>query len=125
MKRLLLVLLLALGLGGPSIFAQDYYRSGRSYGYLYHRPGRLGYEINHVNRMLAHVQWEVRRYGGGWYLRRQVARLSVAVNRVNWRYNNGAYDPYYLHREVGRIHAALHNIEIRLRVRPYEYYRWD
>ena len=124
MKKLILIVVLGLTLGSAAAFAHDY-GSDVTYGYYYQRPGRLAYEINHVNRMLAHVRWELRHYGGGWYLRREVARLSVAVDRVNWRYNHGAYDRYYLHREVERIHAELHNIETRLHVRPYEFYRWD
>jgi hypothetical protein len=80
--------------------------------------------IDHLNRMLAHVRWELSRYRGDWRLRREVDRISGDVNRVNARYRRG-YDTWRLRREVDSLREQLHQIEVRLRVRGGDYYRWD
>ena len=123
MKKLILIIALGLGLGSVSAFAQDYRYEDRS-AYAHPRGGRVGYEVNHVNRMLAHVQWQLRRYGGGWFLRREVAHISGEVNHINWEYRTGNFRWYRLQREIEHVHSELHSVEQRLRVRSGDYYRW-
>jgi hypothetical protein len=126
MKKLLLIIALSLSLGSATGFGYDDRSGSASYGYTSrYRDDRLGWEINHINRMLDHVRRELRISWGGWRLRGEVDRLSGEVDRVNWKFNHGAYDRHRLHRQVERIHAELHNLEVRLNMRPSDYYRWD
>ncbi len=74
--------------------------------------------------MLTHVRWELSRYRGDWRLRREVDRISADVSRVNARSRRG-YDNGRLRREVDSLREQLHQIEVRLRVRGGDSYRWD
>ena len=123
MKKLMLIIVLGLGLGGTSAFAYDYRSDNRT---AYVLPGRSGldWRINRLNRMLQHVRWEVSRYRGDWRLRREVERISGEVNRVNWRYRHG-FDSWRLRRQIDSLRYELHQIEVRLHVRGGDYYRWD
>lgn len=78
MKKLILVIALGLSLGSVSAFAYDYRYDNRA---AYGSPERngLGWRIDRLNRMLAHVRWEVGRYRGDWRLRREVDRISGDV----------------------------------------------
>jgi hypothetical protein len=129
MKKFGLIITLVLGVAGASAFAAEYRDDNRA-GYRdenrseRHGDGRLGYQIERMNRMLNHVQGEVRRYGAGWRTRREVARISDEVSRINWRYRRNQ-DQWRLGREVERVRAELRNIEVRLHVRSGEFFRWD
>ena len=64
MKKLVLVITLALGIVGASAFAADYrdYRDDNRMAYSSdRRGGPLEHQINRMNRMLNHVQGAVRR----------------------------------------------------------------
>jgi hypothetical protein len=78
-----------------------------------------------MNRMLNHVQGELRRYGAGWRTRHEVARISGEVSRINWRYRHNELDHWRLGREVERVRAELRGIEVRLHVRSGDFFRWD
>lgn len=123
MKKLILITVLGLSLVSVSAFAYD---SRYNNHYAYVSPGRNGLDsrVDRLNRMLSHVRWEVNRYRGDWRLRREVERISADVNRVNWRYRRG-YDTGQLRREIDSLRYQLHQIEVRLRVRGGDYYRWD
>jgi hypothetical protein len=123
MKKLTLIIALALGFGSASAFAHDYEREDHS-GYTEARGDRLGWHINHLNRMLAHVRWEVSQYHGDWRLRREVDRISGEVDRINWRYRHN-YEGFRLRHEVERLHDQLHRIEMQLHVRNNDWYRWQ
>src|SRR5689334_15129098 len=104
MKKLTLMIALALTLVGGSAFAYD---SRYENHYAYVSPGRnsgLDSRIERLNRMLAHVRWEVSRYRGDWRLRREVERISGDVSRVNMRYRRG-YDTWRLSREVDSLRS--------------------
>jgi hypothetical protein len=122
MKKLILIIALGLGLGSISAFAHEYdvqrwdHRSGR------HNEAES--QINHVNRMLAHIQGRMARYGADWRTRREVRHISSEVNRVNWKYRTGNFDWYRLRREIEHIHNELHHVELRLQFRANDYYRW-
>lgn len=127
MKKLTLLIAVALGLGGVSAFAYDYrndYRRENHTGYVDFRRGGLDARVERLNRMLSHVRWELSRYRGNWRLRREVERISADVNRVNWRYRHG-YDSYRLRNEIDNLRAELHNIEVRIHSHQRDYYRWD
>src|SRR5436305_6145841 len=103
MKKLTLLLALALPLSGASAFAYDYTHENHS-GYVALGRGGLDSRVERLNRMLSHVRWELSRYRGDWRLRREVDRISSNVSRVNWRLRHG-YDGYRLRNEVDSLRA--------------------
>ena len=125
MKKLTLVMLMVLGLsvGGARVFAHDYESENRS-DYQFVRWDRLGSDINHLNRMLGHVRWELGRYGANRQIRYEYFRIKREAEQVNWRFQHGGYDRRQLRREVARLHNDLHSLELQLRVRTWDYYRW-
>jgi hypothetical protein len=125
MKKLVLVITLALGIVGASAFAADYRDDNRMAYSSDRRGGPLEYQINRMNRMLNHVRGEVRRYRGDWRLHRQVDVISREVDRINWRYRHNQFDRYRLRREVESVRQRLRNIEVRLHVRSGDFFRWD
>jgi len=121
MKKLVLVITLALGIVGASAFAADYRDDNRMAYSSDRRGGPLEYQINRMNRMLNHVRGEVRRYRGDWRLRRQVD----VIDRINWRYRHNQFDRYRLRREVESVRHRLRSIEVQLHVRSGDFFRWD
>src|SRR5438132_13279064 len=83
MKKLILGIVLGVSLGSVSAFAQE-----EEYGYdqrsHYEAAGQnqAAYQINHINRMLAHVHRQMVRYVADWRNRRAVRRISGEVNHV-------------------------------------------
>lgn len=122
MKKLLILLVIGVSLGGTVAFGQEY-RRGMDYGHVSSERGRLGSDIERLNQKLNRIRWRMRRNGANWRLRREVSRLADQVNRIHWRYHHGSYDRHYLYREVERLRAELDNIEARLGGRSQEYYR--
>jgi hypothetical protein len=126
MKKLILVIAVGLGLGSVSAFSHEeengYDQRSR---YMPGRHNQAASEINHINRMLAQVQGQMARYGANWRIRREVAHISGEVNRVNWEYQTGRFNWYHLRGQIEHIHNELHNVELRLRFRPNDYYRWN
>ena len=127
MKKLSLIMLVACGVSvvAVSASARDYQENGRAaYGFL-GWGGRLDSEINHLNRMRGHVRWELGHYRAHGPIRREFARISREIDHVNWEFRQRNYDGRHLRREIERIHAALHDIEAKLHVRSWDYYRWQ
>jgi hypothetical protein len=85
----------------------------------------LDRHINHLNRMVDHVRWQLRHYHAGRQTRREFENIVRDVNRVNWRYQHTSVNRWGLRREVDRLRDRLHVIEDRLHVRSRDYYRWD
>jgi hypothetical protein len=126
MKKFSLIMLIACGVSvaAVSASARDYQENSRAaYGFL--GWGRFDAEINHLNRMRGHVRWELGHYRANGSIRREFARISREIDHVNWEFRQRNYDRRHLRREIERIHAALHDIEARLHVRTYDYYRWQ
>lgn len=86
---------------------------------------RAAHELDHLNRMLSHVRWEVRQYGAGWRTRSELNSLTARVADVNARYRSGRVDPRWLRGRIEYLHNELHGIEIRLHARPQHFYRWQ
>ena len=95
MKKLVLVITLALGIVGASAFAADYrdYRDDNRVAYSSdRRGGPLEYQINRMNRMLSHVQGRcvatvrVGAYGAKWiqFRARSIASTGdiVTINSI-------------------------------------------
>jgi hypothetical protein len=126
MRKLILIIGLGLALGSASAFAhEDEYGYDQRSQYMPIRHNQTAYEINHINRMLAHVQRQMARYGADWRTRRLVRHISGEVNHVNWEYQTGRFSWYHLRDEIEHIHSELHNVELRLQFRQRDYYRWD
>ena len=126
MTKIALILLVSTGLSAATIpaYAHDENPGSRSpaYGWF----GRHGFdgEINHLNRMVGHVRWQIRRYHADWSIRRDFAQIQHEVDRVNWRFRNDNRNHRELRREVDRLHNRLHDLEVRLRVRANDFYHW-
>jgi hypothetical protein len=123
MKKLTLLIAIALGVGSLSALAYDYRRENHT-GYVTINRSNLESRVERLNRMLSHVRWELSRYRAGWRLRGEVDRISTDVSRVNYRYRRG-YDTWRLRGEIDNLRAQLHNVEVRLHARSGDYYRWD
>ena len=127
MKKLTLLIAVALGLGSVSAFAYDNgynYRRENHTGYVTLNRNNLNWRVERLNRMLSHVRWELSRYRASWQLRREVDRISSNVNRVNWRYRHG-YDTWRLRNEIDNLRFELRRIEERIHSHRGDYYRWD
>jgi hypothetical protein len=122
MKKLTLVLLMVLGLTGVSARLFAYESENRS-DYQTVKWDRLDSEINHLNRMLGHVRWELGRYNAGRQIRFEYARVRREAAQVNWKFQHGG-DRRQLRREVARLHNDLHGLEVQLRVRKWDFYSW-
>ena len=126
-NRYLATAIIGLGLVGFVGAASAQYRDysdERSRDYLSYPERNLRSEINHVNRMYAHVRWQLRRYSAGPHLWREYRHISREIDRVNYEYNRGSFDRYRLQRDIEHVHSELHQIELELRVRGSDYYRW-
>ncbi len=127
MKKLAFLAVVGLAVMAAPTFAHEneYGDDQRShYVRTYHRDD-ISREINHVNRMLEHVRWQLRRYNASWRTRAEVRHISGEIAHVNWEYNHGDYRSWHIRRELEHIYAELHNVELQLRVRSSDYYRWD
>ena len=126
MKKLILLTVLSLTISGASAFGYDY-RPSNNYRVAYVDPRRSSLErhVDHINRMLTHVRWQVRHYRADWRVRRDVQTISREIDRVNYRFRHGDYNSWRLRREVDRLHDRLHAIEQRMHVRSRDFYRWN
>jgi hypothetical protein len=127
MKKFALTMLVTLGCSVASLdlFARDDGYDDRSdYRLVLWGSSRLDSEINHLNRMLGHVRWEIRRYHANWQIRQEYARIRGEAERVNSRFQQRDYDRRQLRREIARLHSDLHNLEIELHARTWDYYSW-
>lgn len=90
------------------------------------RGNRLNYEVDHLNRMSAHVNRELRNYGAGRGLLRKYQHVQEEVSQLNNQFRRGEqfYNRRQLHAEVEHIHGELHGIEQALHVRANDLYQW-
>ena len=122
MRRLIIFLLIGSALSGGTNPVQAHDERGRTMAWL--RWGSLDREINHLNRMVGHVRWQLGRYHADRAVRRDFDHIRSEVDRVNAIHRRGDYDHRELRREIARWHERLHDLEIRLRVRRNDFYRW-
>lgn len=126
MKKLTLFIALGLAFTSAPAFAhddEDRYDDEHSH-YAPARHDESRYEIDHLNRMYAHVRSHMGRYGTPWWARRELAHISGELSHVNWEYHTGRFGWYHLRGEVEHIHNELHNLELRLHFEPRYYYHW-
>jgi hypothetical protein len=124
--KVLLITIVGAALAASNMPAQahDYgERGGRSYGFLdWH--SNVERRVNHLNRMVGHVRWQLTRYHPDGAIRRDFADIRREVDSVNGQYRSSGYDKRELRRQVERLHERLHNLEVRMRVRSNDYYAW-
>ena len=80
--------------------------------------------LNHLNRMVGHVRWQMGRYRADGQIRHEFEQIRREVNGVNERNRAGGYHRRELLRQIDDLHARLHQLETRMRVRATDYYRW-
>ncbi len=90
------------------------------------RGSRLDSEVHHLNRMLQHVEREMRRYRPDRHIRRQYQHIRAEAYELNHQFRRGAqyYDRRRLRAQIAHMHSELHHIEEDLHVPANEYYQW-
>ena len=86
--------------------------------------GGIEPHINHLNRMVGQVRWQLTRYHADASVRRTFAEIRQGVDHVNAVYKAGNYDRRQLRREIDGLHERLHQLEIQMKVRANDYYNW-
>lgn len=117
------VLIIAVGSLVPAGALADSNRGNMSLA-MFEWGGGIEPHVNHLNRMVGHVRWQLSRYHGDASVRREFADIRRDVDRVNWAYKNGKYDRRKLRGEIDALHARLHQLEDRMHVRKNDYYNW-
>jgi hypothetical protein len=127
MKKLILLFALSLGLGSASAIAHEFPEDNHPVAYPPDRQEWLARHVDHLQRMVDHVRWQLRQYRtrADWGTRREVEDISHDVNRVRAKFRTGDYNRARLRSQVERLHDRLHAVEERLQVRSRDYYRWD
>ncbi len=86
--------------------------------------GNLQGQINHLNRMVGHVRWQFTRYHSDRGLQRDYWQIRHEVDRLNAEFKRGNYNRGHMRAEIDRLHGRLHDLELRLKVKKVDYYRW-
>jgi hypothetical protein len=83
---------------------------------FYHqvRPDRIGWEIDHVNQMIAYVRWETGKYGASMDLRNNLDRVEHDLAHVNTQHRRYTASRTYLRDQLQQIQADVHKIEAQL-----------
>jgi Ni/Co efflux regulator RcnB len=133
MKKLLLSFVLGSAFAGSAI-AQDYARSeqdfrhsdndGRRAEFSEHHGWDIHHDLDHLNRMLARVRAEIAQYGAGRGVRYEVSNISGRVGELNSRFRSGHFEPRRLRERIESLHSELHEVEVRMHVRPEQFYIW-
>ena len=128
-KSTLFSALLAVGLAGFGVAAsaQEDERgmvSGREQGYRPIAVDRLKVEVNHLNRMMTHVERALRTYKAPKPLWRKYENVRQEVAVLSGQLRSKAIDALRLRKEIERMHAELHRIEVELRMPVQEHYKW-
>jgi hypothetical protein len=125
MKKLLLLFLIGSSIIAATLplQAQEHRDLGRvTYSFF----GWHGIEehLNHLNRMVGHVRWQMGIYHADGAIRRDFDQIRREVNGVNERYRENGHHRRELLRQIEDLHARLHQLEVRMRVRDKDYYGW-
>ncbi len=91
-----------------------------------HRGGGLEYEVDHLNRMVAHVQGELRQYGADRHMLREYQHVRDEAYQVSNQFRRGEqyYNRRRLRAQIEHMHNELHHIEQELHVPANAWYRW-
>lgn len=92
----------------------------------FERGGRLQYEMDHLKRMLIHVDQEMRTYRADRHVWREYRQMRANAERLKDQLRRG--EQYYnrgrVLAEIENLHSQLHHIEQELHVRANEWYQW-
>ena len=130
MKKLtMFAALLAVGLAGfgTGASAQDDERgmtSGRESAYRPIAVDKLKTEVNHLNRMMAHVEKALRTYKAPKAISQKYDRVRQDVAVLSSQLRSKAIDALRLRKEIERMHAELHRIEEELHLPAQAQYQW-
>ena len=125
MKKLLITLLIGATacVGTASAQNRDDNRDSH-FSLPWTHGGDVQAQLNHLNRMVGHVRWQLTRSHPNRAMRSDFAEIRRDVDHVNWRFKNGHYDRRQLRQEIDSLHNRLHRLEVRMRVRSNDYYNW-
>ena len=121
--------LLAVGLAGFGIAAlgqddESKIINGREQFYHPIPVDRLRGEVNHLNRMMTHVERALRTYHAPKPVWREYERVRQEAAVVNIQLRSKAIDRFRLGKDIEHMHAELHHIEEALHVPAQGYYQW-
>ncbi|MCA1658793.1 MAG: hypothetical protein LC627_05800 [Verrucomicrobiaceae bacterium] len=119
MKKGILIVIAAAGLVMPGSTALGYEPSQYAIPHESHytpvRQSSMQYRVSQLNKELSQVRWEARARGAGWSVNRRIGQVSSDVNRINWQFRRGAFNPYMLSREIASAQNRLYVIRQILR----------
>lgn len=83
-------------------------------------------EVDHLNRMLAHVRNSMRRYGADRHAWQEYGHLQDEVRQINRQFRRGEqyYNRRRLRAQIEHMHDELHHLEEELKVPARFYYQW-
>jgi hypothetical protein len=135
MKNKLITLTLAVGMfvgcGGYAIAHEEEERGSddqrhNGYNRFERRDDRLGYELDHLNRMFDHVQGEMQRRGADRHMWQEYRHLRAEARQLNWRFRRG--EQYYNRRDlrdqIEHMHEELHHLEEEMHIPQQAWYHW-
>jgi hypothetical protein len=126
MKKLLVLFLIgssAIAVALP-LHAQEHRDAGGiTYGLFGWGQG-IEQHLDHLNRMVGHVRWQMGSYHADGAIRRDFEQIRREVNGVNERYRAGGKDRREVGRQIQDLHARLHQLEVRMRVPEKDCYNW-
>src|SRR4051812_11723797 len=117
MNKIILAVLLGASLvgGSAAVRADDHQLHSGRYSFGWWGSQRsLDAEINHLNRMVGHVRWEMQRYKGNKAMWREFTDIRSDIDRVNRKFREKNYDKRELRNRVENLHNRLHSLETRL-----------
>jgi hypothetical protein len=121
--------LLAVGLAGFGVAASgqdDESRmiNGREQSYHPIPVDRLKGEVEHLNRMMAHVERALKTYRAPKPIWREYEHVKQEAAVVNLQLRSKAIDRFRLGKDIEHMHAELHHIEEALHVPAPQQYAW-
>ncbi|MEN3369544.1 MAG: hypothetical protein V7609_1687 [Verrucomicrobiota bacterium] len=93
---------------------------------FYHPPAvdQLMAEVNHLNRMMGHVERLLRTYRAPQAISRKYEHVRQEAASVNSQLRSKAIDRVRLRSEIARMRKELHQIEEELHVPAQQQYSW-
>jgi len=95
-----------------------------TYGFDWMPWSNLQGQINRLNRMIGHVRWQFTRYRSDKAMQHEYWQIRHEVDQLNARFKKAGYDRGRMRADIERLHGRLHDLEVRLKVKKNDYYRW-
>jgi hypothetical protein len=121
--------LLAVGLAGFGVVASgqdDESRMINGHEQFYHPipVDRLRGEVNHLNRMMTHVERALKTYRAPKPIWGEYEHVKQEAAVVNLQLHSKAIDRFRLGKDIEHMHAELHHIEEALHIPAQQQYPW-